>query len=105
MILLAFLADWLYTYQFVDILFFEGMIALLSGFVYVTGGFPLGVSTKGLGQKNPQADAGMQLEIHKKEEEIQKNKIQSSSKVRKFMLGILFAGAVCTLIDIILVML
>ncbi len=103
MIFLALLADWITIYWFVDILFFEGAIALLSGLVYITGGIPLGVSKKGIAQNTPQPGETEKLEMQKREEELRQKKLQSHKKVRRFMLGVLFAGAICTIIDILLV--
>lgn len=103
MILIALLADWITIYWFIDLLFFEGAIALLSGLIYITGGLPLGVSKKGIAQNTPRPGEPEKLETQKREEDLRQKKLQSHKKVRRFMLGVLFAGAICTVIDILLV--
>lgn len=88
---------------FIDILFFESIIFIIIGILAFLGGFPAGISLKGMGKKDAQYIANVNVEVDSSE-----NKIKEMSRMKAVTgsfnkISILTGGLLCFLIDLIMV--
>lgn len=85
-----------------DVLFIEGIIVILLGALSLFGGNSMGLSLQALGQTNAQYVANANLEVTKKEKELNSRQIKDNFRSSVNTVSLIVGGTICIIINFII---
>ena len=97
-ILIGFIIVKYKNYNLKDVLFIEGILLVVLGFISSIGGNPMGASIQSIGQSNAQYRSNINLEISRIEKERTKDTLKNIISIGLSTVSLVISGAICVII-------